>query len=219
MRNWISPQNLSGSYTVFYRRWKQTFFLLNFFVAPSVACVFGVVPHWDCAFIQVRFSRVEIHIPVEVYLNFLCLGVCTHLGCVPIANAGEFGGYYCPCHGSHYDASGRIRKGPAPLNLEVITTLVLRIRTLIPARIFSITDPGFRIEGQKDSGSRIRIRIKEFKYLTQKIVSKLSKKLSGLFITDPGSGSWFFTHPGSRGQKAPDPGSGTAKLPPLHYST
>ncbi|XP_076230983.1 Rieske iron-sulfur protein isoform X2 [Calliopsis andreniformis] len=49
----------------------------------------------------------------------IVLGVCTHLGCVPIANAGEFGGYYCPCHGSHYDASGRIRKGPAPLNLEV----------------------------------------------------------------------------------------------------
>lgn len=47
------------------------------------------------------------------------IGVCTHLGCVPIANAGEFGGYYCPCHGSHYDVSGRIRKGPAPLNLEV----------------------------------------------------------------------------------------------------
>lgn len=47
------------------------------------------------------------------------LGICTHLGCVPIADAGEFGGYYCPCHGSHYDASGRIRKGPAPLNLEV----------------------------------------------------------------------------------------------------
>ena len=47
------------------------------------------------------------------------LGVCTHLGCVPIANAGDFGGYYCPCHGSHYDASGRVRKGPAPLNLEV----------------------------------------------------------------------------------------------------
>jgi len=47
------------------------------------------------------------------------IGICTHLGCVPIANAGEFGGYYCPCHGSHYDASGRIRKGPAPLNLEV----------------------------------------------------------------------------------------------------
>jgi len=52
--------------------------------------------------------------------NFLVLlGVCTHLGCVPIANAGDFGGYYCPCHGSHYDGSGRIRKGPAPLNLEI----------------------------------------------------------------------------------------------------
>ncbi|CAH2256093.1 cytochrome b-c1 complex subunit Rieske, mitochondrial-like [Pararge aegeria] len=47
------------------------------------------------------------------------IGVCTHLGCVPVANSGDFGGYYCPCHGSHYDASGRIRKGPAPLNLEV----------------------------------------------------------------------------------------------------
>jgi len=49
----------------------------------------------------------------------IVLGVCTHLGCVPIANSGDFGGYYCPCHGSHYDSSGRIRKGPAPLNLEV----------------------------------------------------------------------------------------------------
>ncbi|CAF4090267.1 unnamed protein product [Rotaria magnacalcarata] len=49
----------------------------------------------------------------------IVIGICTHLGCIPIANAGEFGGYYCPCHGSHYDASGRIRKGPAPLNLEV----------------------------------------------------------------------------------------------------
>lgn len=49
----------------------------------------------------------------------ILVGVCTHLGCVPIANAGDYGGYYCPCHGSHYDASGRIRKGPAPLNLEV----------------------------------------------------------------------------------------------------
>lgn len=47
------------------------------------------------------------------------IGVCTHLGCVPIANSGDYGGYYCPCHGSHYDASGRIRKGPAPTNLEV----------------------------------------------------------------------------------------------------
>lgn len=54
----------------------------------------------------------------------IMLGVCTHLGCVPLGQKpsdakGEFGGWFCPCHGSHYDTSGRIRKGPAPLNLEV----------------------------------------------------------------------------------------------------
>jgi len=47
------------------------------------------------------------------------IGVCTHLGCIPAAGQGEFGGWFCPCHGSQYDASGRIRKGPAPTNLEV----------------------------------------------------------------------------------------------------
>jgi len=47
------------------------------------------------------------------------LGVCTHLGCVPIGEAGDYGGWFCPCHGSHYDISGRVRKGPAPLNLEI----------------------------------------------------------------------------------------------------
>lgn len=48
------------------------------------------------------------------------MGVCTHLGCVPLGDgAGDFGGWFCPCHGSHYDASGRIRKGPAPRNLPV----------------------------------------------------------------------------------------------------
>eukprot|EP00559_Dactyliosolen_fragilissimus_P005565 CAMPEP_0184872178 /NCGR_PEP_ID=MMETSP0580-20130426/41135_1 /TAXON_ID=1118495 /ORGANISM="Dactyliosolen fragilissimus" /LENGTH=237 /DNA_ID=CAMNT_0027374929 /DNA_START=457 /DNA_END=1170 /DNA_ORIENTATION=+ len=47
------------------------------------------------------------------------LGICTHLGCVPISKAGDYNGWFCPCHGSHYDISGRIRKGPAPLNLEV----------------------------------------------------------------------------------------------------
>jgi ubiquinol-cytochrome c reductase iron-sulfur subunit len=47
------------------------------------------------------------------------MGVCTHLGCVPLGQKGEYGGWFCPCHGSHYDPSGRIRKGPAPLNLPV----------------------------------------------------------------------------------------------------
>lgn len=62
----------------------------------------------------------------EAYL--VMMGVCTHLGCVPIGNEGEFavvvgaqkeGGWFCPCHGSHYDTAGRIRKGPAPENLPV----------------------------------------------------------------------------------------------------
>ncbi len=52
------------------------------------------------------------------------VGICTHLGCVPLGNKptqerGEYGGWFCPCHGSHYDTSGRIRKGPAPRNLDV----------------------------------------------------------------------------------------------------
>ena len=54
----------------------------------------------------------------------IMIGVCTHLGCVPLGNTpgdpkGEFGGWFCPCHGSMYDTSGRIRKGPAPLNLAI----------------------------------------------------------------------------------------------------
>ncbi|MFN3930261.1 MAG: ubiquinol-cytochrome c reductase iron-sulfur subunit [Brevundimonas sp.] len=49
------------------------------------------------------------------------IGSCTHLGCVPTFGAGDFGGWFCPCHGSHYDTSGRIRKGPAPTNLVVPT--------------------------------------------------------------------------------------------------
>lgn len=47
------------------------------------------------------------------------VGVCTHLGCVPLGEAGDFGGWFCPCHGSHYDTAGRIRRGPAPENMLV----------------------------------------------------------------------------------------------------
>ena len=47
------------------------------------------------------------------------LGVCTHLGCVPLKDKGDYNGWFCPCHGSHYDVSGRIRKGPAPTNMEI----------------------------------------------------------------------------------------------------
>ena len=54
----------------------------------------------------------------------ITMGVCTHLGCVPLGaaggeNRGDFGGYFCPCHGSHYDTAARVRKGPAPSNLKV----------------------------------------------------------------------------------------------------
>ena len=47
------------------------------------------------------------------------IGVCTHLGCIPLGHSGDYDGWFCPCHGSAYDTSGRIRKGPAPKNLEV----------------------------------------------------------------------------------------------------
>ena len=49
----------------------------------------------------------------------ITIGVCTHLGCVPVSGKGDYDGWFCPCHGSHYDSSGRIRKGPAPLNLAI----------------------------------------------------------------------------------------------------
>ena len=47
------------------------------------------------------------------------IAICTHLGCIPLAHQGDYGGYFCPCHGSQYDTSGRIRRGPAPLNLAL----------------------------------------------------------------------------------------------------
>lgn len=49
----------------------------------------------------------------------ITIGICTHLGCVPIGGQGDFNGWFCPCHGSQYDSSGRIRKGPAPTNLAI----------------------------------------------------------------------------------------------------
>ena len=64
------------------------------------------------------------------------MGVCTHLGCVPLGNAGEYtaggvGGWFCPCHGSHYDTAGRIRKGPAPQNLPVPTAEFVEETTIL----------------------------------------------------------------------------------------
>lgn len=70
--------------------------------------------------VELRHAEADID-RVQKPEWLVVLGVCTHLGCVPIANAGDYHGWFCPCHGSHYDVSGRIRKGPAPLNLEVPT--------------------------------------------------------------------------------------------------
>ncbi len=60
----------------------------------------------------------------------ILVGVCTHFGCIPIADKGDYDGWFCPCHGSHYDISGRIRKGPAPRNLEVPAYVFLDENTL-----------------------------------------------------------------------------------------
>lgn len=61
------------------------------------------------------------------------IGICTHLGCVPIANAGDYGpgGFYCPCHGSHFDAAGRTRKGPAPTNMDIPEHRFINDNTLV----------------------------------------------------------------------------------------
>ena len=58
------------------------------------------------------------------------LGVCTHLGCVPLKDKGDYNAWFCPCHGSHYDTSGRIRKGPAPTNLEVPKYVFVNSKTI-----------------------------------------------------------------------------------------
>ena len=58
------------------------------------------------------------------------LGGCTHLGCVPLTDKGDYNAWFCPCHGSHYDTSGRIRKGPAPTNLEVPKYVFVNSKTI-----------------------------------------------------------------------------------------
>ena len=71
-------------------------------------------PEW-----LVMLGTSNLTLPSRFLRANINTGVCTHLGCVPIGEAGDYGGWFCPCHGSHYDISGRIRRGPAPLNLEI----------------------------------------------------------------------------------------------------
>lgn len=62
-------------------------------------------------------DQARVHEGKDQWL--VMVGVCTHLGCIPLIDEGDYDGYFCPCHGSHYDTSGRVRKGPAPKNLAV----------------------------------------------------------------------------------------------------
>ena len=97
---------------------KQPVFIRN--LTPQEVQAANAVPIGDLRDPQTLAERTR-----DGKVNWLItMGVCTHLGCVPLGvaageNKGENGGYFCPCHGSHYDTAARIRKGPAPTNLEV----------------------------------------------------------------------------------------------------
>jgi ubiquinol-cytochrome c reductase iron-sulfur subunit len=97
---------------------KQPLFIRN--LTPQEMQAANAVPVGELRDPQTLAERTK-----EGKSNWLVtMGVCTHLGCVPLGvaegeNKGEYGGYFCPCHGSHYDTAARIRKGPAPKNLEV----------------------------------------------------------------------------------------------------
>ena len=97
---------------------KQPIFILQ--LTPQEIQAANAVPIGDLRDPQTLAERTKPGKPQWL----ITMGVCTHLGCVPLGaaegeNRGEYGGYFCPCHGSHYDTAARIRKGPAPLNLEV----------------------------------------------------------------------------------------------------
>ena len=97
---------------------KQPLFIRN--LTPAEIRAANAVPVSELRDPQTLAERTK-----EGHNNWLItMGVCTHLGCVPLGvaegeNRGDYGGYFCPCHGSHYDTAARIRKGPAPKNLEV----------------------------------------------------------------------------------------------------
>jgi len=97
---------------------KQPVFVRN--LTPKEIAEANAVPLSDLRDKQTLAERTK-----PGHANWLItLGVCTHLGCVPLGigegeNRGPYGGYFCPCHGSMYDTAGRIRQGPAPLNLQV----------------------------------------------------------------------------------------------------
>lgn len=84
------------------------------------------LPDPESDYLRVKKNRDDI---------LVVTGICTHLGCVPLDHQGDFDGWFCPCHGSHYDSSGRIRKGPAPKNLEVPPYKFLNENTILIGEI------------------------------------------------------------------------------------
>ena len=103
---------------------KQPVFIRN--LLPEEIAKAQAVDNDPAQLSKLRESQTLAERTKEGHPNLLItMGVCTHLGCIPLGPfdggtvVGEFGGYFCPCHGSHYDTAGRIRKGPAPKNLEV----------------------------------------------------------------------------------------------------
>ncbi|HHB83518.1 MAG TPA: ubiquinol-cytochrome c reductase iron-sulfur subunit, partial [Devosia sp.] len=93
-------------------KWRGLPMFVRYRTAEEIAQA-KAVPLSDLKDPQTDAERVK-----EGYEQWLIMiANCTHLGCVPVGEAGDFGGWFCPCHGSHYDTAGRIRKGPAPLNL------------------------------------------------------------------------------------------------------
>ena len=112
----ISPVQPGQAIKTMWR--KQPVFIRNLTVQEIQAA--NAVPIGELRDPQTLAERTK-----EDKVNWLItMGVCTHLACVPLGAAegekrGEYGGYFCPCHGSHYDTAGRVRKGPAPRNLEV----------------------------------------------------------------------------------------------------
>ena len=89
----------------------------KFFEAKKNHRVILMATKASISYLKFKFEKDEDRAKDPEWL--VMLGVCTHLGCVPLNDKGDYDGWFCPCHGSHYDTSGRIRKGPAPLNMEV----------------------------------------------------------------------------------------------------
>ena len=121
----LSPVEVGQSITVV---WQGKPVFVRRRTAEEIAAAEGV------ALEELRDPETDAERVIEAEWLIL-VGVCTHLGCIPLGQKGsdprgDWGGWFCPCHGSHYDTSGRVRKGPAPRNLEVPPYVFLDANTV-----------------------------------------------------------------------------------------